>query len=326
MPEPVRRYSDADVAARLDWATLIDALALAFKRGGESPPRPHYDIGVAGEAKATLLLMPAWTEGHHIGLKTVTVFPGNAARGAPSIAAQYLLFSAKNGALIALLEAGELTARRTAAASALASLYLSRKDAQRLLVVGTGRLSSNLAMAHATIRNFEDVAVWGRDPKKARAVADQLFAQGLPARAAGDLEKEARTADLISCCTLSCKPLIKGSWLKPGTHLDLVGAFTPLMAETDDDALQRGTLFVDTRAGACQEAGEIVQAIRRGAIKPDDIQASLFDLVSKAHHGRTSTTQITVFKSVGCALEDLAAAELCVSDNCRSVADATSIA
>lgn len=303
MPEPVRRYSDADVAARLDWATLIDALALAFKRGGESPPRPHYDIGVAGEAKATLLLMPAWTEGHHIGLKTVTVFPGNAARGAPSIAAQYLLFSAKNGALIALLEAGELTARRTAAASALASLYLSRKDAQRLLVVGTGRLSSNLAMAHATIRNFEDVAVWGRDPKKARAVAD-----------------------LISCCTLSCKPLIKGSWLKPGTHLDLVGAFTPLMAETDDDALQRGTLFVDTRAGACQEAGEIVQAIRRGAIKPDDIQASLFDLVSKAHHGRTSTTQITVFKSVGCALEDLAAAELCVSDNCRSVADATSIA
>jgi ornithine cyclodeaminase len=125
---------------------------------------------------------------------------------------------------------------------------------------------------------------------------------------------------------LSCKPLIKGSWLKPGTHLDLVGAFTPLMAETDDDALQRGTLFVDTRAGACQEAGEIVQAIRRGAIKPDDIQASLFDLVSKAHHGRTSTTQITVFKSVGCALEDLAAAELCVSDNCRSVADATSIA
>lgn len=326
MSEPVRRYSDADVAARLDWATLVNALATAFKRGGESPPRMHYDIGVAGEPNATLLLMPAWNQGHHIGLKTVTVFPGNAARGAPSIAAQYLLFSAKNGALIALLEAGELTARRTAAASALASLYLSRKDVRRLLLVGTSRLSGNLALAHATIRNFEDIAVWGRNREKARAVADHLVAQGLPARAAGDLEIEARAADLITCCTLSCTPLIKGAWLKPGTHLDLVGAFTPLMAETDDEALQRATLFVDTRTGACQEAGEIVQAIRRGAIKPDDIQASLFELVSKAHPGRTSTTQITVFKSVGCALEDLAAAELCVEDANRSFANATTTA
>ncbi len=321
MPDPVRRYSDAEVASRLDWAALIDALAAAFQRGGESPPRPHYDIGVAGEANATLLLMPAWTQGHHIGLKTVTVFPGNAARGAPSIAAQYLLFSARNGALIALLEAGELTARRTAAASALAALYLSRKDARRLLIVGTGRLSSNLALAHATVRNFEEIAIWGRNPLKARGVADHLRAQGLPARPACDLEKEARAADLISCCTLSCEPLIKGSWLKPGAHLDLVGAFTPLMAETDDEALQRGTLFVDTRAGACHEAGEIVQAIRRGAIKPDDIQASLCDLVSKAHPGRTHAAQITIFKSVGCSLEDLAAAELCVARDSRPCAD-----
>ncbi|WP_079211129.1 ornithine cyclodeaminase family protein [Brucella pituitosa] len=323
MPDPVRRYTDADVASRLDWAALVDALATAFRRGGESPPRPHYDISVAGEANATLLLMPAWTQGHHIGLKTVTVFPGNAARGTPSIAAQYLLFSAKNGALIALLEAGELTARRTAAASALASLYLSRKDARGLLIVGTGRLSSNLALAHASIRNFADIAIWGRNPAKARGVADHLLAQGLPARAAFDLEKEARAADLISCCTLSCEPLIKGRWLKPGTHLDLVGAFTPLMAETDDEALQRGALFVDTRAGACQEAGEIVQAIRRGAIKPDHIQASLFELVSNTHPGRSSAAQITVFKSVGCSLEDLAAAELCVARDSKSLADET---
>lgn len=323
MAEPVRRYSDADVAARLDWAALIDALDLAFKRGGESPPRPHYEIGVPGEANATLLLMPAWTEGHYIGLKTVTVFPGNAARGTASIAAQYQLFSAKNGALIALLDAGELTARRTAAASALASGYLSRKDARRLLIVGTGRLSSNLALAHATVRNFEDIAVWGRSVEKAHSVADRLAALGLPARAAGELEKEARAADLISCCTLSCKPLIRGAWLKPGTHLDLVGAFTPLMAETDDEALQRGTLFVDTFAGACQEAGEIVQAVRRGAIKAGDIKASLFELARNAHKGRDSASQITVFKSVGCSLEDLAAAELCVSAATRSVADET---
>lgn len=251
------------------------------------------------------------------------MFPGNAARGIPSIAAQYLLFSAKDGALIALLEAGELTARRTAAASALASLYLSRKDARRLLVVGTGRLSSNLALAHATIRRFEDIAVWGRNLQKARAVADYLRAQGLPARAADDLEQEARAADLISCCTLSCKPLIKGAWLKPGAHLDLVGAFTPLMAEADDEALQRGALFVDTRAGAHKEAGEIVQAIARGAIKADDIQASLSELVSKTHQGRTSATQITVFKSVGCSLEDLAAAQLCVAGAGGCFADAT---
>jgi hypothetical protein len=179
-------------------------------------------------------------------------------------------------------------------------------------LVGTGRLSGNLALAHAQSaisRILLSGAGTGKKPAPSPII---LSHRALPARAAGDLEKEARAADLITCCTLSCTPLIKGAWLKPGTHLDLVGAFTPLMAETDDEALQRATLFVDTRSGACQEAGEIVQAIRRGAIKPDDIQASLFELVSKAHPGRTSTTQITVFKSVGCALEDLAAAELCV--------------
>jgi len=313
MHDAVQHLSDADVASRLDWPSLLKALANAFRRGGTTTPRPHYNIGVPGEPDATLLLMPAWNEGRSIGLKTVTVFPGNSERGKASINAHYLLFSARNGELKAILEAGELTARRTAAASALASSYLSRKDAKRLLIVGTGRLSAQLAAAHATVRQFDDIAVWGRNASKARIVANILVGQGLPARSSSDLETEARAADLISCCTMSREPLIKGAWLKSGAHLDLVGAFTPQMAETDDEALKRGSLFLDTIEGACQEAGEIVQAINSGAIKPDAILANLFELCRHAHPGRQSDTQITVFKSVGCSLEDLVAAELCVT-------------
>ncbi|MGC0055867.1 ornithine cyclodeaminase family protein (plasmid) [Brucella pituitosa] len=313
MHKGIRSYSDADVTARLDWSALIKTMGAAFKRGAESPPRPHYDICVPGEPNGTLLLMPAWAEGHHIGLKTVTVYPGNADRSEPSVNAQYLLFSAVNGKLVAILEGGALTARRTAAASALASSYLARTDAKRLLIVGTGRLSTNLAAAHASVRKIDDVIVWGRNFTKAKAIAGELIAQGLPARASDDLEVEARAADIISCCTLSREPIIKGAWLKPGSHLDLVGAFTPQMAEADDEALHRGSIFVDTVEGALQEAGELVQAIKRGAIDPKDVQASLFELTRNEHEGRRNDTEITVFKSVGCSLEDLAAAELCVS-------------
>jgi ornithine cyclodeaminase len=215
--------------------------------------------------------------------------------------------------LVAILEAGVLTARRTAAASALASRYLSRRDSKRLLIVGAGRLSPNLAAAHAAVRDFDDVAIWGRDNSKAQKIAAELVAAGLPARAGQNLEAEARGADVISCCTLSREPLVRGEWLKAGAHLDLVGAFTPQMRETDDAALMRSSLFVDTFEGALSESGELVQALASGALTRSDIRASLFELSRGEHQGRERADEVTLFKSVGCSLEDLAAAELCIA-------------
>ena len=313
MREGVRHYSDAEVAGYLEWPHLIDALESAFRRGAESPPRPHFDIKVPGEPDGTLLLMPAWVEGRHIGLKTVTVFPGNAARSEPSVAAHYLLFSAKTGAIVAMFEGGVLTARRTAAASALASRYLSRPDARCLLVVGTGRLCPNLAAAHATVRDLDEIVIWGRDADKTRRQAADLARDGLPARPAGDLEAEAKAADIISCCTLARDPLIRGEWLKSGAHLDLVGAFKPTMRESDDEAIRRARVYVDTYAGATKEAGDIVLAVKSGALTPDAIRGDLYDLTRGAAKGRQSAEEITFFKSVGTALEDLAAAQLAYS-------------
>lgn len=217
------------------------------------------------------------------------------------------------GALVAIFEGGTLTLLRTAAASALASRYLSRARARRLLVVGTGRLGLNLAAAHARVRELDDIAIWGRDPDKAGKVAAELAGLGLPARPAGDLEVEARAADIISCGTLAREPLIAGDWLRPGAHLDLVGSFTPEMREADETALLRSSAFVDTFEGALAESGELVQALKGGAFKRSDVQASLFELTRGEHKGRKSDDEISLFKSVGCSLEELAAAEFCVA-------------
>jgi len=313
----MRHFSDAEVAAALDWAGLIEALRAGFRRGADSPPRPHYSVPVPGERDATLLLMPAWSPGRHIGLKTVTVFPDNGARGMAAVGAHYLLIDARNGRVAASFDGGELTARRTAAASALASSWLSRADAGRLLIVGTGQLAPRLAHAHATVRPIRSVEIWGRDPDKAAALAATLSGEGLPARAAADLEQAVRGADIVSCATLATEPLVHGAWLAPGTHLDLVGAFTPAMREADDEAVARSRLFVDTRVGALSEAGEIVQAVARGVLDPGAIQGDLADL-ARGSAGRRSAAEVTLFKSVGCSLEDLVAAELCLERGGRA--------
>ncbi|MBL0928581.1 MAG: ornithine cyclodeaminase family protein [Alphaproteobacteria bacterium] len=306
----MRHFTENDIARSLEWPALIEALRRGFQRETASPPRPHYTIPVPGEADATLLLMPAWTASAFIGIKTVSVFPGNGARGLPAVNAHYLLIDARNGRPVANFDAGELTARRTAAVSALASTYLSRPDARRLLVMGTGRLAPMLAAAHASVRPLDTIAIWGRDPNKAAAVAKKLRDSGLDAVATTDPEADAKRADIVSCATLARAPLVRGAWLKPGSHLDLVGAFTPEMREADDEALTRASVHVDTRAGAMKEAGEIVQAIASGALRAEDIRGDLFDLTGGKVVGRTTPDEITAFKSVGCSLVDLVAAEL----------------
>jgi ornithine cyclodeaminase/alanine dehydrogenase-like protein (mu-crystallin family) len=306
----MRILDQAQTARSLSFPPLIDAISQMFSGGCVMPVRHHHTIEVPAEREATLLLMPAWQPGAYIGVKLVSVFPDNHLRSLPAIHGSYLLSSGKTGEMLAVIDGGELTARRTAATSALAARHLARADASTLLVVGTGRLSLNLIEAHAEVRPITKVLVWGRDMAKAQAVADEAKAKGYATEAASDLEAAARTADIISCATLSHSPLIRGAWLKPGSHLDLVGAFRRDMRESDDEAVQRASLFVDTRAGAFAEAGDLLQPLEAGLISPDDIKAELAELVTGASPGRQSEEEITLFKSVGAALEDLAGAIL----------------
>ena len=312
---------DNDTRNALPFPGLIAALRAMFISGCEAPPRHHHDVQVPGEPNGTLLLMPAWLPGRYMGLKQVSVFPGNAARSLPSIFGSYLLSSAVTGELLAIIDGGELTARRTAAASALAASYLARKDASVMLMTGTGRLSANLIEAHKAVSPLRKVYVWGRDQAKATEIARRAEVLGLEVIATDNLEAAAREADIISCATLSTEPLIRGEWLKPGAHVDLVGAFKPGMRETDDECVIRSTRFVDTRAGALSEGGDIVQPIRAGLITADSIAADLAELTRKAHPGRTSDQEITLFKSVGASLEDLAGAIFAFEENNRDAAD-----
>lgn len=302
------------LAARLDRRALIDALDEAFRRPAVVPRREHYTIEPArpGGRAGTLLVMPAWRAGESMGIKLATVFPDNAERGLPAVAATYLLLNASTGEPRALMDGEELTLRRTGAASALASRHLSAPDASRLLMVGTGRLAPHLIESHALVRPIREVRIWGRRAERARALAAALSRPHLRIEAADHLEAAVQWADVISCATLSRTPLVHGEWLRAGQHLDLVGAFTPEMCEADDDALARAELFVDTRLGALAESGELAGAIARNILSPLAVRAELGELAT-GRFSRSHPQALTLFKSVGTALEDLVAAELALA-------------
>ena len=298
------------VAGALPYDQLVDALDAAFAGETNVPLRAHHNIPVPGGTDGALLLMPAWSAGRSIGVKIATVFPDNAKLDSPAVFASYLLMSAETGVPVAVMDGTEITVRRTAAASALASRYLSSANASRLLMVGTGNLAPHMVLAHATVRPIEQVTVWGRRDVPARDLAERLSASGIRAEVTDDIQGAVADADIISCATLASDALVHGEWLKPGQHVDLVGAFTPKMREADDETLRRANVYVDTRTGAFSEAGEIIQGLASGAISEDEICGELSELSSGTVQGRTDDDSITLFKSVGTALEDLAAAEL----------------
>jgi len=306
----VRFIDDATVERRLDFPRLIARLAAAFRADSVAPLRHHHQIAVPDSAPGALLLMPAWTVGGPLAIKLVTVFPDNQRRSLPTVLAAVMLLSAETGAPLALVAGRALTVRRTAAASALAASYLARPDAAHLVMVGTGALAPALIAAHATVRPIRRVTVWGRDPAKARALADRLTGRDFEVTPTDDLPAAVRAADIVCCATLAHEPLVSGEWLAPGAHLDLVGGFTPAMRETDDEAIRRASVFVDTRLGATKEAGDIVQPLASGVLTVDAIRGDLYDLTRGRVAGRTAPDEITLFKSVGSALEDLAAAQL----------------
>ncbi len=294
------------VASLVPYPLLIQQLEHIFVSDCRCPSRTHHEVSLGGAAAGTLLLMPAWTSRGFLGVKIAAVLPGNHSLGLPSVTAQYLLMDITDGEWLALIDGGELTARRTAATSALAADRLARTDAERLLIVGTGRLARHLARAHASVRQGLRVEIWGRRSAAAADIADELRREGIDAVAARELAAAVACADIISCATLSHEPLVRGEWLKRGVHLDLIGGFTPAMREADDEALRGATIYCDTRE-ALHESGDLAGPLERGVIEADQV-VELATLLREEHPGRTSVEERTVFKSVGCALEDLAAA------------------
>ena len=300
----MKQFDLEATAQRLAFPALIAALERQFVEGCEVPARHVHAVGDA----LTALVMPAWQPGRYFGLKVVNVAPGNAARGLPGLFATYQLFDATTGAPLALVDGGELTARRTAAASALAASRLARADARRQLIVGAGRVGSLLAPAMRAVRAVDDVMVWSRDPAAAARLAASLVADGHPARAVADLASAVAGADIVSCATLAAEPLVRGEWLAPGSHLDLIGGFTPAMREADDACLAGAHVWIDT-AEALAKAGDLLHPIASGALKREDVRGTLADLCAAPPPARDAAAR-TVFKSVGTALEDLAAAIL----------------
>lgn len=309
MTDPVF-LDDAAVAAALAWPALIAAVEDAVTDPhGESPTRTVHTVPVPGAADGSFLLKPAWITGDVIALKAVTVYPDNGARGLPMVQAGVLLFDATSGSLVGACAGNELTTRRTAAASAVAAKRLARVGAERLLVVGSGALAPMAALAHAAVRDYRSVEVWGRRRERAAAVVDRLIAEGVPASVSDDLDASVSAADVISTVTGSHEPLVRGARVRPGTHVDLVGAFDAGMRESDDELVRGASLFVDTRDDAVL-AGDLAQPLATGVITAAAIRADLAELVAGDHPGRTSADEVTVFKSVGMALEDVAAAKL----------------
>lgn len=307
----MRSYDAAATHAGLPLPALVDALRARFIEGCEVPLRHTHAIsGPDGEQVGTLLLMPAWRPGGRLGLKTIQVFPGNGGLGLPGLHALYSLFDARTGVPLAQMDGMAITTRRTVAASALAADFLARDDARTLLVVGAGRLARLVPAALQAVRpGIDRVRVWNHRPASAQALARTWNEEGLAAQAVVDLEAAVRQADIVSCVTLSATALVQGHWLRAGAHLDLVGAFTPTMREADAACFRRARVWVDTEE-ALAKAGDILQAIDEGAFDPARLQGTLAQLCQGACSGRSGADEITLFKSVGTALEDLAAAEL----------------
>jgi ornithine cyclodeaminase/alanine dehydrogenase-like protein (mu-crystallin family) len=297
------------IAEFLAYPDLIEALRKMFLSEYTLPLRHHHFYTNSDGDHNTLILMPVWNK-DYIGMKQVTVAPGNVRQNIPSVFAQYILSDAKTGKPLATMNAAELTARRTACTSALASSFLSRKDADNLLVVGGGAVARHLVEAHMAVREFRKINIWMRDPDKLAAYVDLLKNKGIDACAVENLEDAARNADVISCATLSKTPVIKGEWIKPGAHLDMIGSHKPDTRETDDDAIIKSQIFVDSRMGALHETGELALPIADGIISEKDVKADIVELVKGIHVGRESEEQITLFKSAGLAVEDFAGALL----------------
>jgi 1-pyrroline-2-carboxylate reductase [NAD(P)H] len=298
-----------DVHRVLNFPDLVQALRTTFGQPAGTPRRTVYRLDESDPYHDAFAVLPAWSA-EVIGVKAFTYLPSNAPKGRQILHSKILLFDRETGAPLALVDGTSVTYWRTAAVAALAADYLARRDVQRLLVCGTGNLAPYMILAHASVRNYTEIAVWGRDAQKAALTVQATAAKqsGLNLRVATDLEAEARNADVISCVTASREPLIRGEWVRPGTHTDFFGNHERKYRECDSNLVVKSRLYVDSRANTMNEAGEILLPIEEGRIQENHVLGELADLCAGRVKGRDNNSEVTMFKSVGTALSDLAAA------------------
>jgi ornithine cyclodeaminase/alanine dehydrogenase-like protein (mu-crystallin family) len=292
----------------LPFPALIDALRKMFVAGCHVPLRHNHKIATSSD-EGTVLIMPAWQDGGYLGIKTVNVFPGNAALGLPGLHSTYVLYDAKTGAPLAQLDGNEITSRRTAAASALGASFLARKNASRMTLLGAGRVGSLVPEAYRAVLPIKHVDVWDANVAASEKLVARLIELGFEARVVDNLPESVASADVVTCATLATEPVVRGEWLSPGSHLDLIGSFTPAMREADDACFTNARMFVDT-AEAFQKSGDLLGPLERKVIGEPESWPTLETLCRGQASGRASDTERTVFKAVGTALEDLAAAAL----------------
>ena len=304
----MRFYGADETRARLPFAPLVEALRVMFARGCQLAPRQVLELAGSGAEPVTSLVMPAWQEGGCYGVKVVNIAPGNAARGLPRLHSTYVLHDASTGVPLAWIDGDEITARRTAATSALAASWLAPAGARHLAVIGAGRIARLLPEGHRVVRPIERVTVWARSPARAEALVVALAAQGFDAHAATSVEAAVADADIVSCATLARAPIVFGRWLAPGSHLDLIGSFSPAMREADDACIDTARVIVDSD-DAPTKSGDLIGPLARGVIDRARI-GTLAELARGQRDTGRAPGQRTVFKSVGSALEDLAAAML----------------
>lgn len=292
----------------LNYDKILEALYKIFISKFTMPVRHHHFYNTPDSAENALILMPAWTD-KYLGCKQVIVAPKNAEQHLPAIHALYTLFNAETGMPLAQMDATKLTSVRTACASALAAKYLAREDVENLLIIGSGSVAAHLAQAHSAVRNYKHIEVWARNSAKAQSLVNGLNEQGFTnVSLTNNLQEAIQKADVISSATLSKEPIIKGAWLKPGVHLDLIGSHTPKTREADDEVIRKSSIYVDSREGALHETGELAIPIASGILDPLEVKADLVELCKANKSARKDDDEITMFKSAGLAIEDLAAA------------------
>ena len=302
-------YFDSNAVKKaLPYPQLIEALAHGLQSPILAPSRNYF---APNDDASCVLIMPAWKAKEVFGVKLVSVWPSNKDIGSPTVSAVYVLLSCENGMPLAVIDGTELTLRRTAAAAALAASLLARKNSQTLAMLGTGALSVPLVQAHASVMHFKNILIWGRQKNKALSVVAELKNLGIESTYSEDLCATLNKADVVAAATTATEPFIISKWLKPGTHLGLIGAFTPQMAEAEPALMSKVQIFADNRSAVLEKGGEILQAIDQGIISPSSIEGELSELASAPTRSwRNNDQAITVFKSVGFASLDLIAAEL----------------
>jgi alanine dehydrogenase len=304
----MRYISAAELDAKLDFSPLVEALRELFRRGVDHARSIHLNQPLEDGRQNDWLLLPAWQFDRHMGIKLVGVFPQNEKTGLASIQGLYVLFDGRNGLPVAAIDGAAITLWKTAANSALAATYLARADARILLMVGAGALAPYLARAHAAVRPIARIMIWNRTPGNAERMADELTHRGLAAEVTTDLAAAVAHADIVSCATMAREPVIRGRWLRPGVHLDLVGGYRPDMREADDDAVRRARIFIDAWFTAADHCGDICAPLAAGVIAKDAV-TDTFQLARGERPGRQSDADITLFKSGGGGHEDLGTAQ-----------------